>query len=489
MTRVAVIGAGMGGLAAAIRLASAGMSVVVYEAGPRPGGKAGIAEVDGVEFDTGPSVFTLRQTLEGVAEDAGVGVDEICTLIRPDPAFRYRWPDGVVLDVFQDPERTRDEVKRVLGEPAAREWAHFMNYAKGIWEAAAPYFVMARAPTVRSVAALGVGGLAAVTRIDAFRSMAAAARALVKEPHLRDLVLRFATYNGSDPRVAPATLHCIAHVEMGLGSFGVQGGMHELPRGLERLALARGVLFEYRSPVSRIVVQGGRATGIEVKGRVESADAVVVNADVSHLVHDLLPPEVRHGLADSPSRSTSGWTAVLRVTGGDEVAHTAFFPEVYLREFEDMFDHDRPPQTPTVYMCDQRAAHGRSGWSDGSRPVFVMANAPAEPAAGARPPEVWRTLRDRVLARLQGVFTGCDVVWERTPADLAASFPGSRGALYGAASNSMFSAFQRPPNVLARVPGLYLASGSAHPGGGVPLCLQSGRLAAEGLLQDFRRVG
>jgi phytoene dehydrogenase-like protein len=162
------------------------------------------------------------------------------------------------------------------------------------------------------------------------------------------------------------------------------------------------------------------------------------------------------------------------------------FPAEYLQEFTDIFDHDQPPAEPTVYLCAQEACHGRTGWAE-QEPVFVMANAPAEPENEARPPEVWEALGRTVLERLDAAglrASGDAIVWERTPTQLAAAFPGSRGSIYGAASNSPLSAFRRPANQVRSVRGLFLASGSAHPGGGVPLCLLSGQAAAEAALAD-----
>ena len=178
----------------------------------------------------------------------------------------------------------------------------------------------------------------------------------------------------------------------------------------------------------------------------------------------------------------SGWTALYRARreASPRPAHEVLFPQQYLSEFVDIFDRDDAPHDPTVYICAQESCHGRRGWEH-DEPLFVMANAPAEPAHASRASEVWEGLAGRVAQRLTaaGRLQADDQrVWQRTPADLAQQFPGSRGALYGLASNSPFSAFWRPPNEAKRVPGLYLASGSAHPGGGMPLAMLSGIAAA-----------
>jgi 1-hydroxycarotenoid 3,4-desaturase len=243
-----------------------------------------------------------------------------------------------------------------------------------------------------------------------------------------------------------------------------------------------------------VLVEAGRAAGVALAdGRVLRAEAVVANADVAHVAGALLPPSARAAVDGSGEPSMSGYTAVVRARRrtGDaaRVAHTVLFPaRPYTEEFADIFDRDRPPAEPTVYLCAQEPCHGRAGWPE-HEPVFVMANAPPEPAEGRprRDPAIWAALRDRLLARAAGaglLDAGDSVVWERTPAGLAERFPGTRGAIYGTSSNGMMAAFQRPANRVAGLPGLYLASGSAHPGGGMPLCVLSGRRAAECALED-----
>lgn len=493
MGEVIVVGAGAGGLSSAVALAARGVAVRVVEAGDRPGGKLGIATIDGVEVDTGPSVLTLPDTLDRTFRLAGSSLADELELIDPAPAFRYLYPDGVALDVFTAPEATLASVRQTLGATAEAELAAFLCYAGRIWDAAAPQFVYGPAPSVRTMASGGWASLALLPRIDPLHTMWSAIRHRMKSLHLRWLLARYATYNGSDPRRAPATLNCIAHVELSLGGFGVRGGMYEIVRALVRTAERLGVRFEYGARVERIGVRGGRAAEVEAAdGRKWMADAVVANADAALVHQHLLPPEARPRSREAPP-STSGWVGVMRArrrSGADaRVAHTVLFPPEYLREFEDLFDHEVPPREPTVYLCAQEACHARAGWRE-EEPVFVMANAPAEPWEKSRSPEAWPELRETVLRRLNDaglLDPGDALVWERTPAGLATQFPGSRGGIYGAASNSPLAAFRRPANRVTGVRGLYLASGSAHPGGGVPLCILSGHAAAAALLADLGR--
>jgi 1-hydroxycarotenoid 3,4-desaturase len=485
---VVVIGSGVGGLSAAVALAARGLKVEVLEAHQRAGGKLGIEVVDGIEVDTGPSVLTLPQVLDRTLGLAGTSLADELELLEPAPAFRYLYPDGTALDVYPDLERTLDSVARTLGHAAAAELHGFLGYARRIWEAAAGHFVFGPAPGPASLLRAGPGAPALLLRIDPLRSMWSAIQRRVRSEHLRLILARYATYNGSDVRRAPATLNCIAHVELALGGYGVRGGMYEVARALVRAAERLGVSIHYGARVERIAVEHGRACGVETTdGRRWQAAAVVANADAAHVLGDLLPPGSRKAAPRPGERSMSGWVGVLRARRREgperRVAHTMLFPADYLAEFADIFDRCRPPGEPTAYLCAQEICHRRSGWAD-HEPVFVMANAPA----GTSPPdEVWSRLRETVLARLRGAALcdpGDELVFERSPAELATQFPGSRGSIYGMASNSPLAAFRRPPNRVRGVRGLYLASGSAHPGGGVPLCLLSGHAAARALLAD-----
>lgn len=479
---VLVVGAGIGGLAAALALAARGLAVRVVEAGPKPGGKAGTVEVDGVVIDTGPSVLTLPDVFARLFARAGLRLDDIVELRRLDPGFRYRYADGAVVEVAHDPDDTLARVRSALGPAAEAELASFLRYSRRIWEAAAPHFVLGPAPTWAAMAGLAVRHPLALTAVDPMRSMAAGIDRHVREPHLRMLLRRYATYNGSDPRRAPATLNCIAHVELSLGGYGIQGGIHALVDALVAAIEKRGGTVECGVRVDRLMVDNGAVTGVvAADGERRHARAVVVNADVGWLREHALPNPARH-LPRAAVPSMSGWNGALRAARRpDRLPHEVLFPADYDAEFADIFDRDRPPVAPTVYLCGQERCHGITGWPD-AEPVFVMANAPAEPVQGSRSPQVWAALEAAVEQRIRaaGLWAeGDTMVWRRTPADLAAEFPGSRGAIYGAASNDRFAAFQRPPNRIRSLPGLYLASGSAHPGGGLPMVALSGMAAAD----------
>ena len=484
MKPVVVIGAGLGGLSAAIRIAASSRPVIVLEALPTIGGKAGIQTVDGVSFDTGPSVITMPDVFDTLFQSAGTSLREQLELLKPDPFVRYLFDGHGEVDFYHDVDATLASVGEALGSTARHELTEFLTYAQRIWDIASPPFVYGPAPSVGRVMGLGPSYWAQLPKIDATRTMWQAITKRVSDPHLRAILARFATYNGSDARQCPATLNCIAHVEITLGGYGIRGGVEALVQAMGRVARGLDVDIRTSSPVASIDMKRGKVRGVVLKtGEQLPCDSLVVNADVAHLQAQLLEQPVR-GVNPIEQPSMSGWTGVFAAApSARRAAHTVVMSDPYIREFEDIFDHNRPPEQPTVYLCDQGIAHGRRGWEKAS-PVFAMANCPAEPLSGSTAAH-WDPLSDRVRHRAiqaDALAATDQLVWSRTPSDLARFFPHTRGAIYGAASHGMMSAFRRPANQITGVKGLYLASGSAHPGGGMPLAVLSGLAAAEAMI-------
>ena len=483
---VAIIGAGLGGLSAAIHLAAKGMSVEVFEAQATPGGKAAQICIDGVWVDTGPSVLTMPETLDDLLQVAGTSLKEAIPLVEPSPSFRYDYADGCIIDVYPNIHDTLSEIEQKLGSKHKEEFIQFLSYSKDIWEASAPHFLYGPAPTWVSMIQLAFRHLSLITKVDPLRSMNKAISKYVSSPHLQMLLQRYATYNGSDPRVAPATLNCIAHVELALGGFGVQGGIHHIISTLVECAEKLGVRFHYNTPVKKLKLNKNIIQGILLKdGTTIKAKNIVSNTDSAHLKENLLPAYQSSIRIPQPF-SMSGWTGIFRANHKiQRVAHTVIFPENYQQEFSDIFDRNIPPEHPTVYLCAQSTCHGRPGWDD-AQPVFAMINTPPEPPDKASSPHVWKDVEesvDSILMERNWKHEQDQFLWTRTPTELAQLYPGSRGAIYGASSNNRFAAFTRPPNAISKIPGLFLASGSAHPGGGMPLALLSGKAAANALIQ------
>lgn len=481
--KVGVVGAGLGGLSAAIEAAADGHQVEVYEMGDRAGGKAGMVEVEGVCCDTGPSLLTLPDVFDHAFRRAGSRLEDEVELRTLRPSFLYRFPEGHEIRFQPSIEETAEELRGTLGPKAADEFRGFLNYARDIWEASAPHFVYGDAPSMGTILKLGVSKVAEVRKIDSMRTMWSAIESRVSHRDLQWIFARYATYNGSNVFRAPATLNCICWVEMGIGGFGVTGGIHALVDRLVARAEQLGVSFHFSQRVDRIVTRWGKVKGLDVGGREVPLDAVVVNGDVRGLPK-LLDPNKRPKSGDDEG-SMSAWNALVRGRRQpDRPPHAVLFPRDYTEEFRDIFERRRPPLDPTIYVCAKGPAHGSPGWEE-DEPLFLMANAPATTAPMT--PDMFDRIESDALDRLRrvGWIAPEDrVLWRRVPSDLAARFPDSHGSIYGAASNSSFSAFKRPGNRHGSVKRLYLASGTAHPGGGMPLSVLSGRAAARALRED-----
>jgi len=490
--RVVVVGAGIGGLSAAISLAARGAQVTVVEKLDRPGGKMGEVRADGFRWDTGPSVLTMRHVYERLFNLAGRDLNEELDLVPLQPITRYFWPDGVMLDAVADEEAMCAAIQATFGPDDADGYRRFMRYARRLHEVVSGPFLYRHKPGWRDLLSLP---LADVLKIDALRTMHQATSRYFRASHLVQLFDRFATYNGSSPYRAPATLNVIAHVEMAQGAWYPRGGIFQLARAWERLATGLGVEIRYGEPAQEICVQSGAARAVRLaSGAVLPADAVVCNVDYTWAQHTLLPAHGRRR-AEILEPSCSGFVLLLGVRGAfPQLAHhNVFFTQDYQREFDDIFERRVAPHDPTLYLCitsktdPEHAPAGCENW-------FVLVNAPALSEAFDWQLEVERyalRIGNLLAARLSraGVnvsLSGAIITKRRlTPMDLQTLYGGHRGAIYGFSSNTRTTAFMRPDNRDGQIRRLYYASGSAHPGGGVPLVTLSGMAAADCVVRDF----
>jgi phytoene desaturase len=488
---VIVVGAGLGGLSAAARLAAAGARVTVFEKNGRVGGKVNVRRAGGYSFDTGASLLTMRRVLEDLFESAGRRLEEYLTLESLDPICRYSWPDGATLDASTDLARTEEEIRKIAPEDVPG-FRRFLADAKRKYEVAERTFL---AHSLNDLPKLlrprHARDLAAVT---SWRTLDAHVRRYFRSPRLRQLFDRYATYNGSSPYRAPSVFSLIPYVEFGLGAWHVRGGMYELPRALERLARELGVEIRTDAEVEKIIVEGGRAGGVVLRGgREHRADAVVVNADAIEAHRRLLAGEqaaerTRRRLSRAEP-SLSGFVILLGVARRcDGLAHhNIFFSADYAAEFRSLFGELRPAADPTVYVCAPSRTDPTQA-PPGHENLFVLVNAPAT-SGRVRWEDERRAYRDLVVGRLEarvlrGLGDAVDHEEVITPEDFERDYHAHRGALYGASSNTLTGALLRPPNRSRDIENLYFAGGATHPGGGIPLVLLSGKMAAELALRD-----
>lgn len=488
---VIVVGAGIGGLSAAIRLALAGRRVSVLEKNDQVGGKMGQVVRDGFRWDTGPSVITMRHVFDDLFASAGRRLEDYLTLRPVEPLTRYFYPNGRVLDATRDwPQMARQLA--ALDERDVAGYLAYLRYAAELHRITGPVFIYDRPPTPRSFLRVPLRDW---FKVDAWLTMQQKIARLVHSAELRQLLGRFATYVGGSPYRAPATLNVIGHVELSGGVYYPQGGIYQIAVALAQLARELGVEIATATPVQQIVVEGGRVTGVTLAdGTRRAAAAVIANLDVATTYQTLLPPDVatpavvRRLTRAEPS--CSGFILLLGVRGthAQLAHHNIWFARDYRAEFDAIFRHGRMADDMTIYAAITSKSDPSHAPADHEN-WFVLVNAPANDPARYDWGREATGYRDKVLARLAdfGIDLRGRIVSEQmlTPVDLAQMTGAQRGALYGASSNNPLTAFRRPHNRSPHARGLYFAGGTTHPGGGVPMVTLSGRVAAQLLLEDL----
>jgi 1-hydroxycarotenoid 3,4-desaturase len=494
--RVTVIGAGIAGLVTALELAAQGLQVTVVERALAPGGKLREVEVGGIRLDAGPTVFTMRWVLDEIFATVGASLADYVTLQPLDILARHAWRENERLDLFADVNRSADAIGVFAGPAEARRYLEFSARARIIYNTLEQSFIKSPAPTpLTLIRAAGLQGLRDLTRITPFATLWRALGDHFHDPRLRQLFGRYATYCGSSPFLAPATLMLIAHVERD-GVWLVEGGMHRLAIALSGLAAKQGAIFRYGAEAVEIIVTRGRASGVKLAtGERIAADAVVVNADVAAVASGRLGSAAAHAVPHAPrsARSLSAltWGLLAPTYGFPLLRHNVFFSGDYAAEFDDILRRSRLPLAPTVYVCAQdRDAHGKQtgARNGGAERLLCLINAP--------PTGDSHSFNDSEIAQCEertfSLLTRCGLNVQRTaghsvvtsPAQFNHLFPATGGALYGQASHGWMASFSRP-GARSRIPGLYLAGGSTHPGPGVPMAALSGRFATAALLADL----
>jgi phytoene desaturase len=469
MKRILVIGAGLGGMAAAIRLARAGHAVEIWERNDAPGGKLQALRRDGFTWGTGPSLLTMPQVLRELFAGAGERIEDHLALERLDSCCRYFWTDGTVID----------EDAAFWRRP---EVALFLDYARGIYQLSGEAYLN-RPPSEfwRAFSPANWPKLRHLGKVATTRTLAREVELRISDPHLRQIFQRFATYNGSSPYRTPATFNIIPFVEAEFGGWYVRGGLPEISRALARLAEKLGVTFHFNTTASSW--RDGTATA--ESGVTTRADLLVCNADALAARTSFLPaaPRVVKKILEPPL-STSGFILFLGVRGRDERLdhHNIFFSGDYAREFAEIHEQRIAPAEPTIYVSIS-ARHDPGHAPAGHDNYFALVNVPArDPARSWTSAETW-AYRERILARLAefGLDLTGRIESEQvfTPTDFARRDLAHHGALYGWASHSVRASLLRPP---LRAPGrrdVYFVGGTTHPGGGIPLVLLSGKMVAE----------
>ncbi len=468
LSRVVVIGAGVGGLSVAARLAATGHHVTVVEQAATVGGKLGRyqrhAPAGTFRFDTGPSLLTLPQVFADLDLD----------LVPVDPIVRHVFPDGARLDSCPDPAEFATRIGAVFGARAAAEWRRLWRRAARVWEASWRDILTSSVDGPRDLVRLAwrLRDLAAIAPGRTLRSLSRR----FSDPRLGMLLDRYATYAGADPRRAPAALVAIPYAELAFGGWYLRGGLGTLADALLARCTDAGVTVHTGLPVERIETAGRAVTGVRLgDGSALRADLVVANADALAVYRDLLPtPRRAAALAD---RGLAGFVLLLGVRGRTDglAHHTVFFPRDYDAEFDAVFRAGVPVDDPAVFVT---VADDPAVRPDGYEAWFVLVNAAPHGRVDWTAPGLAGRYADHVLTTLakRGIDVRDRVVFReiRTPADLARATRSPGGSIYGGATHRLL----RPPNT-GPVRGLYLVGGSVHPGGGLPMVTLSARIVAD----------
>jgi len=487
---VAIIGAGVGGLSAAITLAAAGAQVTVFEQLNRAGGKLGQWSSEGFTFDTGPHVLTMPWTFEELLLNAGepgqAGIEWLrANLIRLDTICRYHFPGGDSLDAHADLEAASAALAQ-LAPGDVKGFHRFLRYAEKVTEATTePFLKQDFASQIHGMPSgeqwRQLGGFLSLRP---WRSLREVVHKHFLDPRVRQIFELYALYSGSHPARCPGIYATIADIQWRQGTYYVSGGLYRVAELLRSIAEDLGVRFLFDSPVGQVIVKQKAARGISlVNGCRYFADAVVCNADCLAAIPKLLPEKFRPSLSDDRiakiEPSTSAFLLLLGVKGEyPQLAHhNSFLSENGDAEYDSIFTDQRPALDPTIGVACQTATDS-SRAPAGCSNLFVMTNPPALSKNFDWNAESDQ-YRNHVLMKLERM--GLEDLRERiiveqiwTPEDLKQRYDAFRGAIYGSSGNGWRNAFLRPPNISKDVDGLYFVGGSTHPGGGIPLCILSG---------------
>jgi phytoene desaturase len=479
---IGIVGAGIAGLAASIRATVAGHKVTVFEVNSYPGGKLTAFEKQGYRFDAGPSLFTMPQYVDDLFILAGENPANCFKYERLDPVCNYFWEDGTTLSAHADKKKFSAETAKKLNVPEDYVLSSLQDSADK-YESNGRIFLeksLHRWSTWLNIPVFKA--LLKIHKYDLFSSINSVNERLVKHPKLVQLFNRFATYNGSDPYRAPGLLTIIPHFEHHIGAFYPENGMHSITKAVYELALRIGVTFHFNIRVNEILTKNKVVYGLRTEEKTYPFDKIICNMDVFFAYKKLLPNHPKPKRILQQERSTS---AIIFYWGIKKVfsqlaMHNLFFSEDYRSEFKHLKD-GKVAEDASIYV-NLTTNHTPSDAPEGCQNWFVMINVPSQ-SADSESLDI-TTLREQAikkLSRMLGEPIKPLIEMEEilSPHEIESRTQSHQGSLYGTASNKPLSAFLRHPNFSNEVKGLYFCGGSVHPGGGIPLCLLSAKIAVE----------
>ena len=494
MKKVIIIGAGVGGLATAIRLAKKGYHVKIYEASNLVGGKCSQVNLDGFIFDTGPTLLTIPAVYRDLFMKSGKRLESILELKPVDPAFTYHFSDRKTLTFSNlSVKKNCDEIESVFGKSAGDAWHNLMQRAERMWDLSRGPFIESEIKIESLLKNFTLSNLVALSPQKSLRKFVSK---YTDDSHLKMIIDRYATYSGSDPRKVPAPLLTIPFIESAFGAWHVSGGLGKLSEKLAERAKELGVEIFLGQRVVKIEIIDGCATGIKLESGEEIvADLIVANADAKYVYGSLISeqaPKLRRERRKlkKHSSSFSGFSLYLGLDNSKIVGeipklshHNIWFPKDYDEEFKCLFEKKVPVNDPTIYICNPNdpemiPGEGFEGWN-------VLINAPIhDPKNGFDWSNFEETYAELIIKKLDelGLRVSERLVkfQFRSPRGFADSFNAPGGAIYGTSSNGLRAAFMRVKN-RSPIKNLYLVGGSTHPGGGLPLVGISSEIVANAI--------
>ena len=480
MAKVIVIGAGIAGIASAIRQAVKGHEVAVYEANAYPGGKLSEFRSGDFRFDAGPSLFTMPQYVDELFSLAGKNPKDEFTYEELETVCRYFYEDGTRINAWANRDKLAEEIALKTKDPASSVH-QFLDYSARIYDITHAIFLEKSLHRLRSF--LNWETLKAVFRfpkIDPFRSMNTANTDFFTDDKTIRFFNRYATYNGSNPYKAPATLNVIPHLEQHFGAYFPKGGMVAITQSLVKLAENLGVKFNYQARVEEILVEDKKVKGIRLNGEIIPADRLISNMDIWFTYRQLLKKEGAPKRILSQERSSSAlifyWGVKAEFPELD--LHNIFFSEDYKKEFAAIWEQQAIDADPTIYV-NISAKYQTEDAPKGAENWFVMINVPAN--TGQNWDKLIAEARKNILQKLSRMLNrdiAPLIVTEEIldPRSIEQKTASYQGSLYGTSSNNQFAAFLRHANFSSKIKELYFVGGSVHPGGGIPLALLSAKI-------------
>lgn len=476
-----VIGSGVAGLASSIRLINKGFDVSVFEANSFPGGKLSEEYIDGFRFDLGPSVFTMPGFLDELFLISGKNPRDYYNYIHLDPVYRYFYEDGSVLDAWYQKKKFASEMaKNTIDSQENIE--KFLEDSEAKYNLTSDVFLFNSLHLVKHYFKKSViKGLFNFHRLQAMKIMHDVNSSWFKDKRLVQLFNRYATYNGSSPFLAPATLNVIPHLEINEGAYLPTKGMFDITRSMFDLGKDIGVNFFFDSRVDEIIIDNKKAIGVKCKGISYMADVIVSNMDVYNTYHKLMPTQKRPEKILNQPKSSSGIIFYWGIKHQFEQLHlhNIFFSARYEEEFRQIFEHKTIGNDPTIYL-NITSKHIPADAPPGCENWFAMINVPNN--TGQNWDALIAKTRENVIIKLSRMLK-TDIrpliVYEKVfdPRTIEARTSSAFGSIYGNSSNSRFAAFLRHANFSSKIKNLYFCGGSVHPGPSIPICLLSAKIA------------